>query len=324
MKGIGDSDSVEALKEIKKTTFGPALPPHLVIKKSNNSSHKDIIGPPLPPYISQSVNSISDQGNQEKIIGPALPPHLAKDSEKKVENLTEPSKLIGPCIPPGFTKNVPSTIDSCLHSVSSINEQTSSESTKIQSNESDEEAYGPWPVDNHKLSSSHLALEERALQLKIDKLDPKLAEPSREDWMLKLPEQKVAHFGLGPRQFRKRAGPDLSDRSVWTVIQGKSSNESQTEKIDLSKEAELKEIVKRDQEQEVLSRKYKKKEKSLLEMHTNKVNQQKKEGASNERRPFSREVDLQVNRFDEVQKKAILKKAQHLDDRFSSGQSKFL
>lgn len=42
------------------------------------------------------------------------------------------------------------------------------------------------------------------------------------------------------------------------------------------------------------------------------------------RRPFSRDLDLKVNRFDEAQKKAILKKAQLLDDRFSSGHSKYL
>lgn len=43
-----------------------------------------------------------------------------------------------------------------------------------------------------------------------------------------------------------------------------------------------------------------------------------------ERRPFNREIDLKVNRFDEAQKKSILKKAQLLDDRFSAGKSKFL
>lgn len=43
-----------------------------------------------------------------------------------------------------------------------------------------------------------------------------------------------------------------------------------------------------------------------------------------ERRPFSRDIDLKVNRFDEAQKKSILKKAQLLDDRFSAGHSKFL
>lgn len=43
-----------------------------------------------------------------------------------------------------------------------------------------------------------------------------------------------------------------------------------------------------------------------------------------ERKPFNREVDLQVNKFDDAQKKAILKKAQLLDDRFSTGKAKYL
>jgi len=38
------------------------------------------------------------------------------------------------------------------------------------------------------------------------------------------------------------------------------------------------------------------------------------------RRPFDRDIDLQVNRFDQAQKKTILMKAQLLDDRFSRGQ----
>lgn len=54
------------------------------------------------------------------------------------------------------------------------------------------------------------------------------------------------------------------------------------------------------------------------------LQKEKKEGKSEERRPFDRNIDLQANRFDEAQKKAIFKKAQLLDDRFSSGRSKFL
>jgi hypothetical protein len=50
----------------------------------------------------------------------------------------------------------------------------------------------------------------------------------------------------------------------------------------------------------------------------------KEGGKSEERRPFDRSIDLQARRFDEAQKKAIFKKAQLLDDRFSSGRSKFL
>lgn len=49
-----------------------------------------------------------------------------------------------------------------------------------------------------------------------------------------------------------------------------------------------------------------------------------KDGKKKERRPFDRNVDLQVNRFDDAQKKAIYKKAQLLDSRFSTGESKYL
>lgn len=50
---------------------------------------------------------------------------------------------------------------------------------------------------------------------------------------------------------------------------------------------------------------------------------QKGEGPK-ERRPFSREEDLNVNKFDEAQKSNIMKKARQLNDRFSSGKAKFL
>jgi hypothetical protein len=42
------------------------------------------------------------------------------------------------------------------------------------------------------------------------------------------------------------------------------------------------------------------------------------------RQMFDREKDLQVNRFDEAQKRAVLQKAKLLDDRFSGGNQKFL
>lgn len=52
--------------------------------------------------------------------------------------------------------------------------------------------------------------------------------------------------------------------------------------------------------------------------------EEKDEGEKKERRPFSRDVDLQVNRFDEAQKRSIIKKAQALDTRFSRGEAKYL
>lgn len=52
--------------------------------------------------------------------------------------------------------------------------------------------------------------------------------------------------------------------------------------------------------------------------------QKDEEEARPSRRPFSRESDLKVNRFDQAQKNAILKKAQLLDTRFSRGETKYL
>lgn len=58
---------------------------------------------------------------------------------------------------------------------------------------------------------------------------------------------------------------------------------------------------------------------SLLNMHAKKMKRKAEEDSKKpvERRPFDRDADLQVNRFDEAQKKALLKKSQELNTRFS-------
>lgn len=58
---------------------------------------------------------------------------------------------------------------------------------------------------------------------------------------------------------------------------------------------------------------------SLMSLHTKKMKDKANEDADKpvERRPFDRDMDLQVNRFDEAQKKRLLKKSQELNTRFS-------
>lgn len=34
--------------------------------------------------------------------------------------------------------------------------------------------------------------------------------------MLELPPEKASNLGLGPRTFRMKEGPDMSNRSAWT------------------------------------------------------------------------------------------------------------
>lgn len=52
--------------------------------------------------------------------------------------------------------------------------------------------------------------------------------------------------------------------------------------------------------------------------------QKKQKDEKKERRPFNRDSDLSANKFDEARKKAVCKKAQLLDTRFSSGNKKYL
>ena len=69
---------------------------------------------------------------------------------------------------------------------------------------------------------------------------------------------------------------------------------------------------------------------SLVEIHDKeKTKRRKKEiaagnGRKDERRAFDRDIDLQANRFDEAAKKAMLKNARKLNDKFSSGNHKYL
>lgn len=178
-------------------TFGPQLPPHLT---KTSGEETNIIGPVLPSHfitvssldddISNDLNASGTQDNKESgsrsdLIGPALPPRLVKESEENV---------IGPTLPPCLPQE-----ENVLHGE---NEEQSE----------DEDVYGPVPAGAH-YSQAHVELEERALKMKMDQLDPKgNQQPVREEWMLTLPEAKAAKFGLGPRQFRSKAGPDLSDR----------------------------------------------------------------------------------------------------------------
>ncbi|XP_038209276.1 GPALPP motifs-containing protein 1-like [Zerene cesonia] len=280
----------------------------------------------------------SKNGSQENMspkldaCGPALPPHLQKrfhksssPSEGNVEtSKTERARNIGPSIPSDMRKVL------AERSPEIIKDESSEEDTGI----------GPLPTGaEQKMTDAHKRLEERAYELKIKQLDGHTLHAkdtkSREQWMLELPEGKTKFLGLEARGFRAKEGPDMSDRSSWTdtpeekarKAAGIAKEENTSEA--LQREAKERNISSRDEEQEQAVRKHKKKHKrdeSLLEIHQKKLKKKKKKESEEkkERRPFSRDVDLQVNRFDEAQKKSIIKKAQDLNSRFSQGEAKFL
>ncbi|KAF5270469.1 hypothetical protein FQA39_LY08347 [Lamprigera yunnana] len=274
---------------INMSYIGPALPPHLIRKAQQETESNE--------PTSTEDEKVEDSKNN--LFGPALPCQL-KHTETKCND------TFGPTLP----KHLQKVLD-----------------------EDNEDVYGPLPADMSTNSLAHRALEERALQMKLNYLNPEKDEkPSREEWMMELPEVSVSRLGMGPRQFRKNAVPDLSDRSSWTdgPEQKDKKKSKKTVHVDLKKEAELKEIQKRDAQQADVAEKHNiktKRNRSLLDQHQDKLKRKKMEEDTADvptRRPFNRDIDLKVNQFDEAQKRSIIKKAMHLDDRFSSGDSKFL
>lgn len=92
-----------------------------------------------------------------------------------------------------------------------------SEKDPVYESSDEDIGIGPLPSGSEgKWSEAHQRLEERALDIKIRKLDGHTLEKSnvksREEWMLELPEGKAKYLGLEARSFRAKEGPDMSDR----------------------------------------------------------------------------------------------------------------
>lgn len=92
----------------------------------------------------------------------------------------------------------------------------------VESEDSDgNEGIGPLPAGlEAKWTNAHQKLEERALEMKIKKLDRGSTSSdvkTREKWMLELPEAKAKYLGLEARTFRAKEGPDMSDRYVLII-----------------------------------------------------------------------------------------------------------
>ncbi|PSN30964.1 hypothetical protein C0J52_24252 [Blattella germanica] len=330
----------ECIRNIMSNFIGPALPPHLQKKYEPDETsdvHSQVMDDSYGPSLPSTRSESKDQKNTQSIIGPSVPslkttvddsnspdtigpmlPHLenkcftednpieegSEDEDNSVlvlhadisdeETYRDDPKedIYGPVLPPGLKKiDTTKSNDGAQKSILGPNLPPGMKLNTClvdthESSDSDSDIVGPLPAAEASESGNYIQnqLNERALRMKrkLAGEDSESNEPlKRESWMLELPPDRAAEFGLGPRQFRARAKPDAGDRSVWT-----------------------------DTPADRLKKKHSDKE--------------KEEGKREERRPFDRNVDLQANRFDEAQKKAIFKKAQLLNDRFSSGQSKFL
>ena len=293
------------------------------------------IGPVIPGQLSANQDcedSGCDDDGSDDDFGPRLPsvpcrgpapapasgrgppaPETANDSDSDDEDF-------GPSLPPRLA-------------------QAGQSSQQQQDDSSDDEFIGPKITEQTTESNREdiaREVELRALKMR-DKLEGKdKPEVARESWMLELPEEKADRFGLGARQFsRKGVSERGGDRSAWTdspaekerKLRGEADGHGEEEQEFDNQGAAVR---LRDENMQRVSNDLKKKRgtDSLMEAHEKKLKKEKKEekesGKVAGRRPFDRDIDLKANQFDEAMKKNMLKAAAKIDNRFSSGNQKFL
>ncbi|XP_037824014.1 GPALPP motifs-containing protein 1 [Lucilia sericata] len=299
-------------------------------------SEEDKVPKPISPQLGQELSF--NKNELDDAFGPALPPHLINKNDK------DKALVIGPIIPKELLGNLeqldkPDVADKL---------PTSSESEDEE--ETLQGSYGPLPVTNEReMTAAQIELEQRALELKmaaIDGMNVTTTEQNvREEWMLELPDVGLKG-GLAALNNLKRGfhqgkeKPDFSDRSSWTKtpqmgIEKQKPTTSKSSKEELELQAQALYEKQRDAEQEAMAKKHKKKhkrEESLVEIHQKKLRKEerqkakelKESGAKPERRPFTRDVDLKLNKIDRNQTKQIVDKAKILNTKFSSGHSKYL
>ncbi|XP_052588674.1 GPALPP motifs-containing protein 1 [Peromyscus californicus insignis] len=336
--------------------IGPALPPGFKKHATAEDEERDlspVAGPALPPnYRSSSSDSsdsdedsssLSEEGDQESeeddsgptarkqrrhqdrgddddggFFGPALPPGFKRQDD------SPPRPIIGPALPPGFIKS-PQKSDKGREDSGQVSSFFNSEEAESSD---DEDIVGPMPAKGPVTYSVTTEFERRAQRMKekLTKGDDDSSKPiTRESWMTELPPE-MKDFGLGPRSFKRRADDKSGDRSIWTdtpADRERKAKEMQEARKSFSKKDEDNILSGRDKRlaEQVSSYNESKRSESLMDIHHKKLKSKAAEDKNKhqERTPFDRDKDLKVNRFDETQKKALIKKSRELNTRFSHG-----
>ncbi|KFO27870.1 Putative protein KIAA1704 [Fukomys damarensis] len=303
---------------------------------------RDLIGPALPPGFKNRETAEEEERDPSPVAGPALPPNYkssssdSSDSDEDSSSLYEegnqeseddtgpPTRpIIGPALPPGFIKSSQKS-DKGRDDLGQVSSHFNSQETD---NSEDEDIVGPMPAKGPVNYSVTTEFEKRAQRMKdrLTKGDDDSSKPiTRESWMTELPPE-MKDFGLGPRTFKRRADDKSGDRSVWTdtpADRERKAKETQETKKLFNKDEEytFSGRDKRLAEQVSLYNESKRSE-SLMDIHHKKLKSKATEDKNKpqERIPFDRDKDLKVNRFDDAQKKALIKKSRELNTRFSHG-----
>ncbi|XP_033032872.1 GPALPP motifs-containing protein 1 isoform X3 [Trachypithecus francoisi] len=307
---------------------------------------RDLIGPALPPGFKARGTAEDEERDPSPVAGPALPPNYkssssdSSDSDEDSSSLYEEGNqeseeddtgptarpIIGPALPPGFIKSTQKSDkgrDDPGQQISS-----SHFNSKETDSSEDEDIIGPMPAKGPVNYNVTTEFEKRAERMKekLTKGDDDSSKPIvRESWMTELPPE-MKDFGLGPRTFKRRADDTSGDRSIWTdtpADRERKAKETQEARKSSGKKDEEHILSGRDKRlaEQVSSYNESKRAESLMDIHHKKLKSKAAEDKNKpqERIPFDRDKDLKVNRFDEAQKKALIKKSRELNTRFSHG-----
>lgn len=330
-------------KEEEEDSYSPSLPPHMrktsggssttahgphdgqsAVQESNNSGSDEESGeycPALPPHMQQRDSNDSESEDEGEEYCPALPPHMLQGGSKTSPHFPQRRSVVGPMLPKGFA---PPT------------EEPSVKDSEEESEEEEEETgpiIGPLPPVDKVNAEEYRAweLEERARKMR-EKLEGRNVDSNkplaRESWMTELPEDKPNFCGLGPRQFLRKTPSERGDRSCWTDTPADKARKAKEQEQHRMEESTPEDVATKQRDKDLTEKvdeyNKKKRAKPLVELHRKELKRKQNSEGPKERRPFSREEDLNVNKFDDAQRESVLKKARQLNDRFSSGKAKFL
>ncbi|XP_077153474.1 GPALPP motifs-containing protein 1 [Ranitomeya variabilis] len=337
---------------MSRDLIGPALPPGFC-GGNDEDDDGEVAGPVLPPGYKRIQGSDSsedsdqetshshwhrkernvasqrkletpqdddgDDDDDDEFFGPALPPGFKRPSDSPER------PVIGPALPPGFKRQNSDSDDGSDSKGSSDKYKASDD----DDDDEEEEIIGPVPAKGPTQSSVAEDFERRAWKMKqkLTSNDDAAENPARESWMTELPPE-LSNFGLGPRTFKRRTNERSGDRSDWTdtpADRERKAREKQEGKVSSSKSEEIPQVSERDKRlaEQVSTYNDSKRSESLIDLHRKKLKRKADtdKDKPKERRAFDREQDLQVNRFDDAQKKALLRKSKELNTKFSHGNS---
>ncbi|XP_040439882.1 GPALPP motifs-containing protein 1 [Falco naumanni] len=312
---------------------GPALPPGYKSSCGSETpdSDDDLESLPLPRDTSRDSEEETegdpapkkpkriqeDDDDDDGFFGPALPPGFKKQDDSPER------PIIGPALPPGFRKPSQDTGSSRCSIGPSLSSEFRTQVT--DSSEEEDNLIGPMPAKGPVESDVTKDFERRAQRMK-EKLTSADGDESkqvtRELWMTELPPE-LKSFGFGPRTFKRRADDKSGDRSIWTdtpADRERKAKEREEAKKSACKDNEETVLSGREKRlvEQVTSYNESKRSESLMDMHQKKLKSKASEEKNKpqERRPFDRDQDLKVNRFDEAQKKALIRKSRDLNSKF--------